>query len=161
IEEKEEISQPLPAYGDYVRVLQGRHYGTVCLPLASSADVPCPSSRIGSEAVPCQGVGGPTSAATNLKIADPAYESAFGLSHGLNCEFIPPEEIQDLWNQVLAESNRQVSQQTAEEAKKTDAEKTKKLEMLLRLALNGGDIDTAMLLFSGLESKESNQLAAN
>ncbi|HSA59998.1 MAG TPA: hypothetical protein VLJ37_09985 [bacterium] len=73
---------------------------------------------------------------------------------------MPAEEIQRLWNQVLAESNKQTTRQIGEQAKRSDEDKTKKLERLLRLALNSGDIDTAMLLFSSLESRRANDLAA-
>jgi hypothetical protein len=105
---------PIPAYGDYVRVLEGRSTGTVCMPLASSGEIPSPD----------------------------------------------PEQIQALWNQVLAESSRLTSCQTAEQANRSQEEKTKKLERLLLTALHSGDIDSAMLLLAGLESREADRISA-
>ena len=65
-----------------------------------------------------------------------------------------------MWDQVLQDSNRQVARQTADQAHAQEKEKTRKMEMLLRLALNAGNIDMAMLLFSSLESKRANEIAA-
>lgn len=159
IEEKarEEAAPLAPSYSDYLRVVRGR--GTVCMPHASSGAIPSPSVMDTTTVYPSGG-NGLTAAGTNLRITEPGYTEHFGLEQGLNCELIPQEEIQNLWNQVLADSSRQVVKQTTDQAKRTEEEKTKKLELLLRLALNAGDLDTAILLFSGLESRQANAVSA-
>ncbi len=57
-------------------------------------------------------------------------------------------QIQHLWNQTLVDQTLASSQ------------KTKKLERLLQLALAGGNLDLAMLLLSGLETSQANEVAA-
>lgn len=73
---------------------------------------------------------------------------------------VPAEEIQRLWNQVLAESNKQTTRQIGEQARRCGQDKAKKLERLLRLALHSGNIDMAVLLLTGLESQQANEVAA-
>ena len=97
---------------------------------------------------------------TNLAIQDSRYQEDFGLSQGLNYELIPPEEIQQLWNQVVQDSNKQVTKQLGDQARQSQREKSKKLELLLEAALKGGNIDLAMLLLSGLETSEANEVAS-
>jgi seryl-tRNA synthetase len=64
-----------------------------------------------------------------------------------------------MWDQVLADSTRQVARQTADQARCCEEGKTRKLEELLRLALNSGNMDLAILLFSGLEAKKANEVS--
>ncbi|HEX5038329.1 MAG TPA: hypothetical protein VFX30_14325 [bacterium] len=116
----------------------------VCLPKAYGNLMRLVDGRSGTVCVPLSSSG---------DIPSPAESSCTG---GL-----PTDQLQTLWNQVLADSTRQVANQTADQAKRASEEKTKKLEKLLRMALASGDIDTAMLLFSGLESRQANQLAAS
>lgn len=146
-----------PDYGDYLRMLRG--HGTVCYPRAASSSIPSPVFQPSVGGVTCSPLRD-FEPRTNLSVADPAYTEHFGLEQGLNCELIPADEIQQMWNQVLADSSRQIMKQTVDQSRHQEESKTKKLELLLRLALNSGDMDTAMLLFSGLESRQANEVSA-
>jgi len=151
-------ASPAVLHDGYRRLILGQ--GTRCLPVASSADVPSPSDLPGPNSwnQPAPTERGDV-VKTGLVIQDPRYQENFGLPEGLNCELIPPEEIQSLWNQVVQQSSRQVQKQTSDQQTQSVLEKTKKLELLLTLALNSGDMDLAMLLFSSLESKQANDIS--
>ncbi len=160
IEEGEaEAAPPTLSYGGYLRVLGGR--GTVCLPLSATAEIPHPGGATAAFHGKVVDTGGLKAPITNLVINEPDYEKHFGLSQGLNCELIPPEEIKSMWDQVVADSTRQVTKQTSDQARQSEEGKTRKLEMLLRLALNSGNMELAILLFSGLESRKANEVSAS
>ena len=145
-------------YEGYARIIGGR--GTVCIPLAANGDLPPPQETRSAGAAQLGTASDPLSPVTNLAIQDSRYQEDFGLSQGLNYELIPPEEIQQLWNQVVQDSNKQVTKQLGDQARQSQREKSKKLELLLEAALKGGNIDLAMLLLSGLETSEANEVAS-
>ncbi len=97
---------------------------------------------------------------TGLSISDSSCAD-LGFAEGLNYELIPAEQIQAQWNQVLEDSNKQTAQQNQFQARQAAKEKMKKLERLLTMALNGGNLDMAMLLFSALETSQANDIAGN
>lgn len=70
-----------------------------------------------------------------------------------------PEETREMWNQTLRQSNQQVQKQISGQQSQAECEKAKKLERLLMMALNSGDMELAMLLFSALETKQANEIA--
>jgi hypothetical protein len=72
---------------------------------------------------------------------------------------VTQDEIKTMWDRVLADSSRQVARQTEDQARRGEEGKTRKLETLLRLALSSGNMDLAILLFSGLEAKKANEVA--
>jgi hypothetical protein len=72
---------------------------------------------------------------------------------------VTEDEIKRMWDKVLADSSRQVTKQTADQARQNDESKTRKLERLLSLALKSGNMDLAILLFSGLEAKKANEVS--
>lgn len=73
---------------------------------------------------------------------------------------IPPSEIQGMWNRVLDESLRQGANRIGQNAAASQSQKTKKLEKILEMALKSSNIDLAMLLISGLETRRANEVAA-
>lgn len=79
------------------------------------------------------------------------YQANFGIPIGTNPALMPSETIQDLWQATL--------QQPDTFGQSRDA-KTRKLQLLLQLALASGNIDLAMLLMSGLETRQCNEVAA-
>jgi hypothetical protein len=131
--------------------------------MTSCADIPDRSVSTLSTASTCSvsnDTNGLNAATSSLSIDGSDYES-LGFEQGLNYELIPAEEIQSQWNQVLADSNKQVTQQSQFQARQAEKEKMKKLERLLTMALNGGNLDMAMLLFSALETSQANDMAGS
>lgn len=153
------LNDGMIAYEGYARIIDGR--GTICIPLAVSGEVGSPRDSVTSPRSTTTAISGPVAPATNLVIGDPRFEDYFGLSQGLNYELVPEEEIRQLWDQVVQESNKQVTRQLNQEIRRDGREKSEKLEMLLMIAINSGNIDLAMLLISGLETREVNKIAGN
>ncbi len=142
------------SYLDYARVIRG---GTICIPLSPPAAIPPPASPPLSQvaSLPADETG----PKTNLKIDDPLYRSYFDMEEGLNFELIPAGEIQDLWNQVIRDSVTRSTIETGRSLLNSQQDRKKKLELLLMAALKSGNIDLAVIMLSGLESREANQLA--
>jgi hypothetical protein len=84
----------------------------------------------------------------------------------VSCEaHVPPpspsiDETQQLWNELVNSSLNQSSVQHSQEACMSAEEKMKRLQILLQAALASGNIDLAILLISGLETHQANQVAA-
>lgn len=95
----------------------------------------------------------------DLQITDPRYQQYFGIPTGTSASLIGPDQIQEMWNQVVNDSLNQSMIQGSRNTANESAQKTKKMELLLQLALNSGNIDMAMLLISGLETRRANELA--
>lgn len=95
----------------------------------------------------------------DIRIMDPAYENYFGLPVGTSTSMVPEDQIQEMWNQINADSMNQQRNHTLLQNTASDGGRIKKMEMLLTLALQGGNIDLAMLLLSGLETAKVNQLS--
>lgn len=80
-------------------------------------------------------------------------------------EVPPPEEamademVHQVWNEVVKESSQRVTRQIGQEAQGSVKAKTKEIAKLLESALQSGNIDLAMLLVSGLETRETNEIA--
>ena len=84
------------------------------------------------------------------------YQAALGLPLGTMPQLMSPEEIQDMWNQTLmGDFGNDLSTKNA-----ASDQKTKRLQLLLQLALNSGNIDLAVLLMSGLETRMTNDVAS-
>lgn len=96
-----------------------------------------------------------------IYIQDPRYAQYFGLPTGTSAQLVSPDHIQDLWTQVANDTLTQQMRDTAHSQYTKGKEQTQKLEMLLLLALNSGNLDLAMMLISGLESQKANQLAGS
>lgn len=93
-------------------------------------------------------------------ITNPDYQNYFGIPVGSNPALIPPDQIQQMWNQVLTDSINRSSLQNGLNATQGSDRRSKKLQLLLQLALNSGNMDLAMLLLSGLETSSANQVAS-
>ncbi len=94
-------------------------------------------------------------------LQDPLYAQYFGLPMGTSSQLVSPDHIQELWNQVANDTLTQQMKDTAQNQYTKGKEQTQKLEMLLMLALNSGNLDLAMMLISGLESQKANELASH
>lgn len=89
---------------------------------------------------------------------DSNFQDYFGIPVGTSFAMIPAEEIEGLWRKVAEDSNAQLARQLGNESFLTENEKTKRLEMILEIALNSGNIELAMLLLSSLETRSANNV---
>ncbi|MBI3541250.1 MAG: hypothetical protein HY073_03830 [Deltaproteobacteria bacterium] len=95
----------------------------------------------------------------NVITQDPTYYSNFGIPVGTNPLLISSDQIQDLWNNVMNESTNQMNASNNQEIIAQDDAKSKKLQMLIQLALQSGNVELAMLLMASLESQSANSIA--
>lgn len=93
-------------------------------------------------------------------LTDPAYQHYFGIAPGTDSSLIPADNLQQMWDQVVTDSNNQASVQNGANAAHASDQKSKKLQLLLQAALASGNIDMALLLMAGLESQQANAIAS-
>lgn len=123
-------------YGNFMKVIQGGD--TICVPTSQCADVPPPPQ-------------------TYPPTQNPAAASPSNQPQGAPA--ITPEEIQQQWNQVVQQSLQQSNVAQSQQDAHCAGKKTEDLMKILEAALATGNIDLAMLLIAGLESRQANEVA--
>lgn len=72
---------------------------------------------------------------------------------------LPIDETRRVWDEVVKDSNQRAIRQVGKEAVRCLKDRRKDIADLLDAALQAGNIDLAMLLVSGLETREANEIA--
>lgn len=119
-------------YGNFMKVIQGG--ATICVPTSQCADVPPPPQTY-----------------------PPTQNPASPSNQPQGAPLMTPEEIQEQWNKIVQDSTAKNSLENSKQCQ--GSSKTEKMKRLLEAALACGNIDLAMLLIAGLETREANELA--
>lgn len=96
-----------------------------------------------------------------IVIQDPAYDSAFGIPVGTNPLLISSDQIQQMWDGVINDSMNQMNTANNQATRAQEDAKNRKLQMLIQLALQSGNVELAMLLLASLESQSANSIASD